>query len=263
MTAEAFFQIHHLTKRFGGLVAINDFSMEIRSGEILGLIGPNGAGKTTLFNCINKFYDPEAGQILMEGKDLARVKPHQVAELGIGRTFQNIELFGNLTVRENLLIGQHRRIQSGFFSGAFSLKRYRKEEQEVQEKAEEVCANLGLSGIKNAPVSGLPLGTRKLVELARALVSQPKLLLLDEPVAGMNPTESDTLAKVIREVRQKLGITVFLIEHDMGLVMRICSRLYVIHYGSKIAEGTPEEIRNNPLVIEAYLGQEAGLVPES
>jgi branched-chain amino acid transport system ATP-binding protein len=260
--SEVLFQINHLTKKFGGLIAINDFSMEIREGEILGLIGPNGAGKTTVFNCISHFYKPDAGEILMGGNNLLQLKPHQVAEMGIGRTFQNIELFGNLTVRENLLIGQHRLIRSGFFSTTLFLKRCREEEKRVLERAEEIGVRLGLGGIMDSLISGLPLGTRKLVELARALVLEPKLVLLDEPVAGMNPMESETLARVITEIRGRLGITVFLIEHDMGLVMRICDRLYVLHYGKKIAEGIPAEVRRKALVIAAYLGQEGDLAPQ-
>ena len=251
----ALFEVRHVTISFGGLVALHELDMKVEDGEIVGIIGPNGAGKTTLFNVVSGFNKPNSGEILMSGKNVLKLQQHEVAEAGIGRTFQNVDLFKHLTVRENLLIGQHRTMDSGFIGAVLRTKRYKDEEKRIQQRAEEICRYLGVREIMDMLVIELPLGTQKMVELGRALVSDHKLLLLDEPVAGMSPPEVKHLSEVIRHIRGELKITVLLIEHHMGLVMTICDRIYVLNFGKKIAEGTPEQVRNNENVIHAYLGR--------
>ncbi len=249
----SFLQVTELTKVFGGLVAVSDVSFTVERGSIVGLIGPNGAGKTTVFNCITGNYLPEAGEILFEGQSVKGMRPHSVVERGIARTFQSIRLFPDLPVVENVLAGRHCRLRSGLFASLFHTPAQRREEREALERALAELAFVGLEALWEERAGGLSYGRQRLVEIARALASDPRLIILDEPAGGMNPQETEELTGIIRAIRDR-GITVLLIEHDMRMVMRVCEELIVLEHGMLIARGTPESVRRNPAVIEAYLG---------
>jgi len=243
-----------LSVRFGGVLAVNRVSFDVKRGEVFTLIGPNGAGKTTVFNLISRIYVPTTGEIEFEGRPLSKVAPHDVARLGIARTFQNIELFEHATVLQNLLIGRHTHRETSFWSDVFFTRKACQAEIAAREKVEQVIDLLDLQHHRESMVAGLPYGVRKVVELARALCTEPKLLLLDEPSSGLNTEETEDMVFWIRDIQQELGVTVLMVEHDMSLVAKVSDRVLAMNQGEMLALGTPREVQSDPGVIEAYLG---------
>lgn len=246
----------NVSEVFGGLKAVTDFNIHLDCGELVGLIGPNGAGKTTAFNMLTGVYQPTTGSITFEGKSIVGLKPYQVTQRGIARTFQNIRLFSELTVLENVKIAFHYHVKYGILESVFRIGRYFKEEEAIEQEAHRLLKIFHLDDKAYEVAKNLPYGAQRRLEIARALAAKPKLLLLDEPAAGMNPQETKELMDMIRWIRKEFGLTILLIEHDMSLVMGICERIYVLEYGEIIAQGTPDEIKKDPEVIRAYLGGE-------
>lgn len=245
-----------LSKVFGGLRAVSNFEIAINPGELVGLIGPNGAGKTTAFNLLTGVYEPTEGQIEFDSRSVVGLKPYQITQRGIARTFQNIRLFADLSVLDNVKVAYHFHVKYGLIETVLRLGRYHGEEEDLEQKAIKFLEIFQLADKKDEIAKNLPYGEQRRLEIARALAAKPRLLLLDEPAAGMNPQETQQLMAMIRWIRTEFNLTILLIEHDMNLVMGVCERIYVLDYGSIIAHGTPQEIKNNPRVIEAYLGEE-------
>jgi branched-chain amino acid transport system ATP-binding protein len=248
-------QVANLTLAFSGLIALDDVSFDANEGELLAIIGPNGAGKTSIFNCLNGVYRPRSGVMRFLDRDIRGMRPHEIARLGIARVFQNVELFPHMTVADNLMLGRHHLMRTGLISGALWIGPAQREEVRHRRRVEEVIDFLEMEAIRGHAVGALPYGLQKRVQLGRALAMEPKLMLLDEPVAGMNLEETEDIARFILDVKEELGVTQILVDHDMGVVLDIADRVVVLDFGRKIAEGTPDAIRRNPDVARAYLGQ--------
>ena len=253
----ALLDVKHLTKNFGGLTAVGDVTLELNEGELFGLIGPNGAGKTTLFNLLTGVYEPSEGTITLDGNLLNGKKPYHIAALGLSRTFQNIRLFKEMTVLDNVLVGLANSHKQNIVASLLRLPSYYSSEKELRQKALDLLAIFDLDGEADTLAKNLPYGQQRRLEIVRALATEPKILFLDEPAAGMNPQETAELTQLIRQIKEEFNITIMLIEHDMSLVMEVTERIYVLEYGRVIAHGTPDEIKNDKRVIEAYLGGEA------
>jgi branched-chain amino acid transport system ATP-binding protein len=257
----AVLEVRHLDMNFGGLKALHQVDLNVEEKEIVALIGPNGAGKTTVFNCLTGFYQPAGGDIIIsppgrKKRSIRGLDTHRVTKLGLARTFQNIRLFPRMTVLENVMVARHCRTKAGFISAAFRNKQTRREEQDIVDKSYAILEKMGLGDVVNALAENLPYGAQRRLEIARALATEPFLLLLDEPAAGMNPQETKELEALVRQIREDEPISILLIEHDMKLVMSLCDRICVMDYGEKIAEGSPAAVRGNPAVVRAYLGEE-------
>ena len=251
--------LHDLSVNFGGLRAVDGVSVSVEAGRVHGLIGPNGAGKTTIFNCVSGYYRPTSGTIRFRDRDVTRLRPDQIARLGVARTFQNVQLFRSMSAFDNVLVARHSRMRTGVLAEGLALPFVGRQERQVREKAGELMQFLGLTGIQSQAAGNLPLGTQKRVELARALALEPTLLLLDEPASGLNTAETEAFADVLLQVRDRFELTILLVEHDMGLVMNISDTVTVLNFGRKIAEGSPRDVQSNPDVIKAYLGESAGV----